>query len=82
MRSSQYPLACFILLSLRVSTNRSDADCMAIARKRNEVCLGIKIGALESDSEANYGVNLIPEKNTKLTLKSDDSLVVVSEDET
>lgn len=55
---------------------------MAIARKRNEVCLGIKIGALESDSEANYGVNLIPEKNTKLTLKSDDSLVVVSEDET
>ena len=55
---------------------------MAIASKRNEVCLGIKIGALESDSEANYGVNLIPEKNTKLTLKSDDSLVVVSEDET
>ena len=60
----------------------SFADCIAIARKRNEVCLGIKIKELEGDAKQNYGVKLIPEKNSRFTLAADDCLVVVAEDET
>jgi len=58
------------------------ADCMAIAQKRGEVCIGLKIKALESEADKNFGVDLIPEKNTRFTLTAQDCLVVVSEDET
>jgi hypothetical protein len=59
----------------------SFADMMAIAQKRNEVCIGVKIKALETDKESNNGVTLIPEKNTVYDLQADDSLVVLAEDE-
>lgn len=59
----------------------SFADMMAIAQKRDEICLGVKIKADEMDNEANNGVQLIPEKNTRFTLYADDSLVVLAEDE-
>jgi hypothetical protein len=58
------------------------ADMMRIAQKREEVCLGVKIKALEKDGEQNFGVKLIPEKNTSFTLKEDDALVVLAVDET
>jgi len=54
---------------------------MAIAQKRDEVCIGVKIKALENDKESNNGITLIPEKNTSYTIKADDSLVVLAEDE-
>jgi len=60
----------------------SFADCIAIARKREEICLGIKINALEGDADKNYGIDLIPEKNQRFTLQANDCLVVVAEDET
>ena len=59
----------------------SFADMMAIAQKRNEVCIGVKIKALETDKESNNGITLIPEKNTVYDLQADDSLVVLAEDE-
>ena len=58
------------------------ADCMAIAQKREEICLGVKIKADEMDPDKNNGVKLIPEKNTKYSFKPEDCLVVLSEDET
>jgi hypothetical protein len=57
------------------------ADLMAIAQKREEVCLGIKVQALENSRDDNNGITLIPEKNTVYTLKPEDSLVVLAEDE-
>ena len=57
------------------------ADMMAIARAREEICLGVKIKALEQDKEQNNGVTLIPEKNTPFELQADDCLVVLAEDE-
>ena len=45
------------------------ADCMAIAQKRSEICLGIKIKKEEPNEGANFGVRLVPEKNTKYTLR-------------
>jgi hypothetical protein len=66
----------------KASVDVSFADCMAIARKRNEICIGIKIKSLEMNQEQNYGVNLIPFKNSRFTLVSEDCLVVVAEDET
>jgi hypothetical protein len=59
----------------------SFADMMAIAQKRSEVCIGVKIKALETNREENNGITLIPEKNTTFTLEAEDSLVVLAEDE-
>jgi len=59
----------------------SFADMMGLAQKRNEVCMGVKIKALENKREENNGITLIPEKNTTFTLKAEDSLVVLAEDE-
>lgn len=58
------------------------ADMMDIAQQRQEVCIGVKVQSLENDMNQNFGVTLIPEKNTKWTLNAEDRLVVVSEDET
>ena len=57
------------------------ADMIRIAQRRDEVCIGVKMKALENNKDANNGVQLIPEKSTVFTLKSEDSLVVVAEDE-
>lgn len=57
------------------------ADMMAIAQKRDEVCIGVKIKSLESDQASNNGISLIPEKSKTYSLQKDDSLVVLAEDE-
>ena len=57
------------------------ADMMAIAQKRGEVCIGVKVKSLEPDKNHNNGITLIPEKNTVYALRPEDSLVVLAEDE-
>ncbi len=57
-------------------------DLMRVTQKRDEeICLGYKIKALEGDSDANYGVKLIPPKDSEITLNEEDCLVVVAEDD-
>ena len=58
------------------------ADLIALAQRRGELCIGVKIAALEDQAEANYGVKLIPEKTTTYRLEEGDCLVVLAEDET
>ena len=58
------------------------ADCIHMAQKREEVCLGVKIKADERNADSNFGVKLIPEKSTKYSFTAQDCLVVLSEDET
>ncbi len=57
------------------------ADMMAVAQKRGEICMGVKISAHENEKAVNNGITLIPEKNTVYNLQPDDNLVVVAEDE-
>ncbi|MEZ6141933.1 MAG: hypothetical protein R3B84_15280 [Zavarzinella sp.] len=58
------------------------ADLMALAQKRNgEVCIGYKLKSLEQDPSSNFGVTLIPPKDTEVNLSAEDALVVVAEDE-
>ncbi len=59
----------------------SFADLMAIAQKRDEICIGVKLKALEDSKIDNNGITLIPEKNARFQLGPDDSLVVLAEDE-
>jgi hypothetical protein len=59
----------------------SFADMMAIANLREEVCIGVKLKALESDNDQNNGIQLIPDKNSRFTLDATDSLIVVAENE-
>jgi hypothetical protein len=58
------------------------ADLIGIAQKRQEICLGVKLKQYEQDEDRNYGVKLIPEKDTSYTLGPEDALVVLAEDET
>src|SRR5690606_13522431 len=58
------------------------ADMIRAAQRRSEVCLGVKIKALEDDMQRNFGVKLVPDKNAEYDLREDDTLVVLSEDET
>ena len=60
----------------------SFADLMHHVRKRDtEICIGWKCGAEKEDGEKNYGVTLIPLKDTMITLTAEDGLVVVAEDD-
>jgi hypothetical protein len=54
---------------------------MSLAQQRKEVCLGLKIKSKEEDASANYGIDLIPDKNIIITLQEKDSFVVFAEDE-
>ena len=56
-------------------------EMMMIARKRGEVCIGVKIKAHEDDADKNYGVILNPDKQRKFALQITDALIVVAEDE-
>ena len=58
------------------------ADMIAIAQQRKEVCMGVKIKAIENDAKKNFGVKLIPPKDESFTLTADDTLVALAEDET
>jgi hypothetical protein len=58
------------------------ADLMALAQKRKgEVCIGYKLKSLEQDAGKNFGVSLIPPKDSEVRLTADDALVVVAEDD-
>jgi K+/H+ antiporter YhaU regulatory subunit KhtT len=57
-------------------------DLMHVAQRRDgEICIGIKKGGLEGESQRNYGVRLIPPKDEVLRIEPGDSLVVVAEDD-
>jgi hypothetical protein len=58
------------------------ADLMRLAQKRMEVCLGVKIKALERNADQNFGVKLNPPKEAVYMLQPEDCLVVLAEDET
>jgi hypothetical protein len=59
----------------------SFADMMAVAQKRGEVCIGLKVKALENDKGSNNGIALNPEKNMTYELYEADSFVVLAVDE-
>ncbi len=57
-------------------------DLMQMVRRRDtEICIGYKIKALETDADQNFGVKLIPLKDSMVTLTAEDGLVVVAEDD-
>ena len=59
----------------------SFGQMMRQAQQREEICIGVKIKAGERDSEQNFGVQLIPDKNSDFVLNEEDCLVVLAEDE-
>jgi len=60
----------------------SFAELIALALERDrEICLGYRSHALAADPKRNFGVELNPDKNSRLTLQADDSLVVLAEDD-
>ena len=61
--------------------NETFSTILGQARKRDEICLGIRRGDLSKDPSKNFGVSLNPEKDEVITLEENDFLVVLAEDE-
>jgi hypothetical protein len=57
------------------------ADILAQVCKRDEICLGVRMGRLANDPGKNFGVKLNPPKDQAFTLSEFDSLVVLAENE-
>lgn len=57
------------------------ASILGQARKRDEICLGIRFGDLSKDAEQNFGVKLNPPKDMIFEITENDYLVVLAEDE-
>ncbi|MCH7725234.1 MAG: hypothetical protein IH991_01945 [Planctomycetes bacterium] len=58
------------------------ADLIRSAQRRGEVCMGVKLKSQQYDMDRNFGVKLNPKKDTLYSLQTDDSLVVLAEDDT
>jgi hypothetical protein len=56
-------------------------DIIGVAFQRDEICLGIRKGALLKDIDKNFGVRLNIPKNEAIVIEEGDFLVVLSEDE-
>jgi len=56
-------------------------DLLAMANKRGEICIGIREAVHAGNINKNFGVKLVPDKNTLYNLNENDSLVVIAEDE-
>jgi len=59
----------------------SFTDAIFCAQQRDEICLGIRKGALSNSLDDNFGVKLNPDKDMALELTENDFLIVLSEDE-
>lgn len=57
------------------------ATILGQARKRDEICLGVRFGDLSKDADQNFGVRLNPPKDKDIQLTENDFLVVLAEDE-
>jgi len=57
------------------------ADMMAIALKRNEICIGLRRIVDANKYESNFGIKLNPKKDSRFSLTPEDSFVVLAEDE-
>ncbi|MBN2497204.1 MAG: hypothetical protein JXR96_21605 [Deltaproteobacteria bacterium] len=56
-------------------------DLLALALKREEICLGYRLAVLATDPERNFGVKVNPAKDDEIQLGPGDSLVVLAEDD-
>lgn len=57
------------------------ADLCAAALERNEICFGIRVLSEEYDESKNFGIYINPAKNESFSLKADDCLITLAEDE-
>ena len=57
-------------------------ECVQAALLRNEVIIGLQINSDQKDQNKMFGINLIPAKNKEFTLRKEDGLIALAEDET
>lgn len=57
------------------------SDIMHVCNFNDEICLGFRNSSESDNVKKNFGIQLNPDKNTLIELKSGDSLVVLAEDE-
>ena len=57
------------------------ADCVLAAQSRDELCIGVKIKAEANNKAQMFGIKLIPSLEQKFMLSSEDTLIVLAEDE-
>jgi len=60
----------------------SFADLCAAALAREETCLGVRLVSEEDDADKGYGIYLNPAKSEAFSLRPEDCLITLAEDET
>lgn len=70
------PASRYIQTNVEVDFN----NIVANAADLNETAIGYRISAMSEDMEHNFGVKLNPNKNDKISFKSEDFIIVLSED--
>lgn len=56
-------------------------DLMGAAFKRNEICIGYRLGAKAENAKENFGIYINPDKNTSLSFTEQDFVIVIAIDE-
>ena len=57
-------------------------ECVRAALLRNEVIIGLQINSDQKNQDKMFGINLIPAKDKEFTLRKEDGLIALAEDET
>jgi hypothetical protein len=70
------PASRYIQTNVEVDFN----NIVANAAELNETAIGYRVSAMSEDMEHNFGVKLNPNKNDKISFKSEDFIIVLSED--
>jgi hypothetical protein len=65
-----------------IPPNMPFADLCNAALDRNETCFGVHVLAEEKDKSKGYGIYINPPKSRLFTLRPDDRLITLAEDET
>lgn len=57
------------------------ADCVLAAQNRDEICIGVKIGADSERKDKNFGIRLVPNLDELLNLTENDALITIAGDD-
>ena len=57
-------------------------ECVQAAQLRNEVILGLQIHTDQKNRDKMFGIVLIPDKKDEFTIRKEDGLIALAEDET
>ena len=76
------PASFYFDFSEKESLTMPYGECVQAAQLRNEVILGLQIHTDQKNRDKMFGIVLIPDKKDEFTIRKEDGLIALAEDET